>query len=47
MATEKPDIFVGSYVRVALNRDTTSEIPSYFDPGYIETKNLAGFLRFL
>ena len=43
MATEKPDIFVGSYVRVALNRDTTSEIPSYFDPGYIETKNLAGF----
>lgn len=43
MATEKPDIFVGSYVRVAINRDTTSEIPSYFDPGYVETKNLAAF----
>ncbi|EPH0679217.1 hypothetical protein NFF31_001551 [Klebsiella aerogenes] len=43
MATEKPDIFVGSYVRVAINKDTSTDIPSYFDPGYIETKNLAGF----
>lgn len=43
MATAKPDIFVGSYVRVAINKDTSTEIPSYFDPGYIETKNLAAF----
>ncbi|MFP8558245.1 hypothetical protein ACLH2J_01865 [Klebsiella michiganensis] len=43
MAIAKPDIFVGSYVRVAINKDTSTEIPSYFDPGYIETKNLAAF----
>lgn len=43
MQTEKKDIFVGSYVRVSLNRDTTSDTPSYFDPGYIPTDNLAGF----
>lgn len=43
MKTEKKDIFAGSYVRVSLNRDTISETPSYFDPGYIGTDNLAAF----
>lgn len=46
MATiDKPDIFLGSYVQVSLNRDITSEDPGYFDPGYIFTDNLAGFPR--
>ncbi|MGS3297123.1 hypothetical protein ACB364_20140 [Enterobacter hormaechei] len=41
--TTQPDIFLGSYVQVSLNRDITSEDPGYFDPGYIYTENLAGF----
>ncbi|EOC4936370.1 hypothetical protein ACI4V8_000333 [Enterobacter hormaechei] len=42
-STTQPDIFLGSYVQVSLNRDITSEDPGYFDPGYIYTENLAGF----
>ncbi|EPC0681738.1 hypothetical protein ACRV9Q_001357 [Escherichia coli] len=37
------DIFVANLVRVSVNEEATSEIPSYFDPGYIETENVAAF----
>ncbi|HBT3063111.1 TPA: hypothetical protein MBF00_000594 [Klebsiella aerogenes] len=37
------DIFVGNHVRVAVNKNTESLNPSFYDPGYIETKNLASF----
>ncbi|BEC01781.1 hypothetical protein [Escherichia coli] len=37
------DIFVANLVKVAVNKDASTDIPSYFDPGYIESENIAAF----
>ncbi|EFH5737123.1 hypothetical protein AT520_003954 [Escherichia coli] len=37
------DIFVANLVRVSVNEDSASEIPSYFDPGYIDSEQIAAF----
>ncbi|WP_205955068.1 hypothetical protein [Pantoea stewartii] len=43
MATKSNDVFAGSYVVVSINRDYSNPNPSYYDPGYISTDNLAQF----
>ncbi|MBT2059486.1 hypothetical protein ABKV35_13975 [Enterobacter kobei] len=42
---EQKDIFVGNYVKVAVNKTTTTDNPGYFDPGYIESNSVASFPR--
>ncbi|MBK4232626.1 hypothetical protein JJQ16_25255, partial [Enterobacter hormaechei] len=40
---KQKDTFVGNYVKVAVNKTTTVENPSYYDPGYIESGSIASF----
>lgn len=42
---EQKDIFVGNYVKVAINKTTTTDNPGYNDPGYIESNSVASFPR--
>lgn len=37
------DIFVGNHVRVAVNPNALTDNPGYYDPGYVESKDLASF----